>query len=171
MTIGNPRLKCIFSLFFCISLSPWFNWHENAISDLGNCIYSPVAPDNLTILIAGFILAFLSLCVLYEQDKLSGYSLATSDFLLQVVGAFDEVYGALHYAAAVLFFVSLQVSLLIYSTRRKSISALAAFIVGLSTWILYWAGVFSIAVSEMGPVAVVSAWIFRKAFFAVKKSS
>lgn len=140
------------SILVSILFSPWFSWQRNALSDLGHSVKSPVAPIfNLGLLLTGFLIIIYAVTVFREYAKYTSIPLTASALILQLVAVFDEVYGSLHGAAAVLFFVSIWVTSVVNAVEKKSILALAAFIVGLGSFILYWMRVYSagIAVPEI----------------------
>jgi len=88
-----------------------------------------------------------------------------SAFTLQLVAVFDEVYGLLHLVVSILFFVSLGVTSLFYAVERKSYSAVAAFSIGVISWIFYWAEIYSagVAVPETISSVAILFWIIPSA--------
>ena len=163
--VVGPLIAYLF-IGVSIMLSPWFSWSDNALSDLGHAVKSNVAPlFNLGLLLAGFFIAIYSITVLRKHAKYTSYCMLTSALMLQLVAVFDEVYGFLHFLVSLLLFVSLGFASIIFTVERKSRLALAAFIIGLGSWILYSVGVYSagIAVPEtISSVAVVS-WVLLSA--------
>ena len=149
-----------------IALSPWFSWETDALSDLGHAVESGVAPIfNFGLLVTGFFLMIYAVKVLKGYAKWTGYSLVISAFTLQLISVFDEVYGLLHLVVSILFFVSLGVTSLFYAVERKSYSAVAAFAIGLISWIFYWAEFYSagVAVPETISSVAVLFWIISSA--------
>ena len=160
----GPLLAFV-SIGFSIALSPWFSWERDALSDLGHAVKSGVAPIfNFGLFLTGFFLTIYAVKVLKGHARWTGYSLAISAFTLQLVAVFDEVYG-LHLVVSILFFVSLGVTSLFYAVERKSYSALAAFSIGLISWIFYWAEFYStgVAVPETISSVAVLFWIIPSA--------
>ena len=88
-----------------------------------------------------------------------------SALILQLVATFDEVYGSLHVIVSILFFVSLGLASIVYAVERKSVLALAAFVIGLGSWILYSAGMYStgVAVPETISSVVTVSWVMLSA--------
>ena len=161
----GPLLAYV-SIGVSIALSPWFSWERDALSDLGNAVKSGVAPIfNFGLLLTGFFLTIYAVKVLKRYARWTGYSLVISAFALQLVAVFDEVYGLLHLVVSILFFVSLGVTSIFYIVERKSYSALAAFAIGLISWIFYWAEIYSagIAVPETISCVAVLLWIIPSA--------
>jgi len=160
----GPLLAFV-SIGVSIALSPWFSWERDALSDLGHAVKSGVAPIfNFGLFLTGFFLTIYAVKVLKGHARWTGYSLAISAFTLQLVAVFDEVYG-LHLVVSILFFVSLGVTSLFYAVERKSYSALAAFSIGLISWIFYWAEFYStgVAVPETISSVAVLFWIIPSA--------
>lgn len=154
------------SIGVSIALSPWFSWERNALSDLGHAVESGVAPIyNLGLLLTGFLLTVYAVTALRRHARCAGCCLVISAFLLQLVAMFDGVYGPVHTFVSSLFFVSLGPASVAYAMERKSPLAVVAFIIGLFSWVFYWAGIYTagVAVPEtISSVAVVS-WIVSSA--------
>jgi hypothetical membrane protein len=154
------------SIAVSIALSPWFSWERSALSDLGHAVESGVAPIfNFGLLLTGFFLTIYAVKVLKVHARWTGYSLVISAFTLQLISVFDEVYGLLHLVVSILFFVSLGVTSLFYAVERKSYSAVAAFAIGLISWIFYWAEIYAAgaAVPETISSVAVLFWIIPSA--------
>ena len=150
-----------------IASAPWFRWSENALSDLGHASRSDVAPYfNFGLALAGLLLLIYAVTVFRRHAKLSSLCLAASAFSLQLIAVFDEVYGSLHFAVSVLFFVSIGVASVAYAIERRSLLATIAVIVSLASWISYWAGIYDagIAVPEIISATAVVSWIVWSAW-------
>ncbi|MFQ6068589.1 MAG: DUF998 domain-containing protein [Candidatus Bathyarchaeia archaeon] len=160
-------LVAYFFIGVSIILSPWFSWSSNALSDLGHANKSDVAPlYNFGLLLAGFLIIIYSITIFRKHAKYTSYCLLISALLLQLVAAFDEVYGFFHSLVSILLFVSFGIASIVYAVEGKSIIALIAFIIGFGSWILYLVEIYSmgIAVPEtISSVAIVS-WIILSAF-------
>jgi hypothetical membrane protein len=149
-----------------IVLSPWFSWENNALSDLGNSMNSDAAPIfNFGLLLSGFFTILFSLTRFRKHTKYTGYFLILSGLALQLVATFNEVYKPLHFQVSVLFFLSLCFVSVSYIIENKSILAVIALVVGLSSWILYGLEIYSIgiAVPETVSSMAISVWIVRSA--------
>ena len=147
---------------FSIASAPWFRWSENALSDLGHALKSNVAPlFNFGLAVAGFLVLIYAVTVLWRYAKFSSLCLSAAAFVLQLIAVFDEVYGSLHFAVSVLFFVSIRIASLVYAIEKRSPLAAIAFVVGLAAWISYGAGLYDagIAVPETVSAAAVASWI------------
>ena len=159
-------LVAYFFIGVSIMLSPWFSWWSNALSDLGHSVESDVASlYNFGLLLAGFFMMIYSITIFRDHTKYTSNCLLVSALMLQLVATFDEVYGSLHFVVSVLFFVLLGFASLVYAVERKSILALAAFVIGLGSWILYSAGMYSagVAVPETISSVVTVSWVMLSA--------
>ena len=149
-----------------VALSPWFSWYSNALSDLGHSLKSEVAPIfNLGLLLTGFLITVYAVTVFRKHAKYTGICLVFSAFILQSIATFDEVYGFLHFAVSVLFFVSIGIASIVYAVERRSLLAAIAFVVILSSWIIYAMTTYSVGVAvpeTISSLAVVS-WIEHSA--------
>jgi len=154
----GPLLAYVF-IGVSIMLSPWFTWESSALSDLGHSVNSEVASIfNIGLLFAGFLVMIYATTVFKKHAKYTSGCLVLGAFSLQLVATFDEVYGFLHFAVSVLFFVCLGVTTVAYAIEKKSSLAVAAFIIGLVSWIVYSMKIFMIGVSvpeTISSVAVV----------------
>jgi len=163
--VVGPLMAYVF-IGVSIAFSPWFSWKRNALSDLGHAVKSGVAPIyNFGLLLTGFLITIYAATVLRGYARWTSYSLLISAFIIQLVAAFDEVYGLLHFVVSFLFFVSLGSTTIIYAVERKSSLAVVAFIIGLFSWIFYWAGIYSagVAVPETISSVAVIPWIISSA--------
>lgn len=149
-----------------IAWSPWFRWESNALSDLGHSLHSSTASIfNFGLLLTGFLIFVYAILSLRYFAKWTSLSLSFSAFALQLVGTFDEVYGSLHYTVSVLFFVSICIASLTYAVEKKSYLGVIALFVGLSSWVLYWVGIYSsgVAVPETVSTLIVLLWVMSSA--------
>jgi hypothetical membrane protein len=154
------------SIAISISLSPWFTWRKNALSDLGHATRSDVAYIfNLGLLLAGFLILIYSITVLGKKAKYTSISLALSAFFLQLISTFNEIYGNYHYLVSVAFFVSIIISSTVYAIEKRSLIGSVSVIIGLLTWMLHFIGLnnLGIAVPETISSAIVSSWIIISA--------
>jgi hypothetical membrane protein len=159
-------LAAYFFIALSITLSPWFDWQHNALSDLGHVTASGVASlYNFGLLLAGLFIIVYSVTAFRSHAKYTSICLLVSASLLQLVAAFDEVYGALHSLISVLLFVSFGVASIVYTVEKKSVLALAASATAFFVWALYFARVYGggIAIPEtISSVATVS-WVVLSA--------
>ena len=110
-------------LFSCIVLSisrsPWFDWTNNALSDMG-------IKENVSLIFnGGFILAgifsfiFSLGLVKILSKKIGAYVLAASSLALIFIGIFPENIFTLHYIASATFFITIFFSLFIFGITIK----------------------------------------------------
>ena len=163
--IAAPLTAIIF-IAIAIALSPWFRWETNALSDLGNSVGSDTASIfNFGLLLTGFLTIIYSMTSFKKHAKVTSYFLMLTGFSLQLVGAFDEVYGMLHTQISVLFFASIAIVSISYIIEKRSILAALALIVGLVSWILYGLDVYTagIAVPETISSMATASWVVLSA--------
>jgi len=153
------------SIAASLALSPWFSWETNALSDLGNAVNSSAASIfNLGLLLAGFLLMIYAATVFKKHAKYSSVCLLVSAFLVQLLAAFNEVYGSLHYAVAVPHFVMLSVTSIVYTVEKRSAFVLATFLIVMLSWMLYVLNIFNIGIAVPETVSkLVVLWIMYSA--------
>ena len=160
-------LAAYFFIALSIGLSPWFDWQHNALSDLGHATASSVAPlYNFGLLLAGLFVIIYSVTVFRTHAKYTSGCLLVSASLLQLVAAFDEIYGSLHFLVSVLLFVSFGFASIVYMLEKRSVLALAASVTVFFAWALYFAGIYSggIAIPETISSAAAVSWVVLSAF-------
>ena len=162
--VFGPLLVYV-SIVLSLFLSPWFSWESNALSDLGHAVNSDAASIfNLGLLLAGFLLMVYALTAFQKHAKYSSFCLLVSTFLVQLLAAFNVVYGSLHYALAVPHFVMLSFTSIVYTVERRSVVALLTFIIVMFLWLLYALNIFSIGIAVPETVSkLVLAWIMYSA--------
>nr|MBC7245254.1 DUF998 domain-containing protein [Chloroflexota bacterium] len=96
-------------IFFAVAISPWFNWHTNALSDLG--VHPGTAGwFNAALIIGGVLTATLAIGVgQWIGPGWIGYCGTAAAFIGAVgligVGVFPENYGGVHWYAAATYFL------------------------------------------------------------------
>jgi hypothetical membrane protein len=110
--LAGPLLTYIFILV-AISLSPWFSWTDNALSDLGNIItHKESAPVfNYGLMIGGAVLILFAIGLALEVKRnnmglLGAITLITSGLGLFFVGVFPENFQLEHVIFAFTYFIS-----------------------------------------------------------------
>jgi hypothetical membrane protein len=97
-------------IFVSIALSPWFNWHNNALSDMG--VSSTANFFNAALAIGGvlylmFAIGFLRWLNLSSMlSKMAAVFLLVGGVGLLLIGIFPEDAGRIHYVVAVTYFVA-----------------------------------------------------------------
>jgi hypothetical membrane protein len=153
------------SIAISLALSPWFSWKTNALSDLGHSVTSNAASTfNLGLLLAGFFLMIYAATAFNKYAKYSSYCLLASTFFVQLLAAFNETYGSLHYAVAVPHFLMLSLTSIVYTVEKRSVFALATFLIVMFTWLLYSLNIFNVGVAVPEMVSkLVLLWIMYSA--------
>lgn len=97
-------------IFIAIKLSPWFSWHDNALSDMG--VSTPPNPFNAALLIGGALqLVFV---IFGLRGSIGPGRLARLGWLvvligaiaLPVIGIVTEDFGRTHYYVAATYFLA-----------------------------------------------------------------
>jgi hypothetical membrane protein len=162
--VFGPLLVYV-SIALSLALSPWFNWKTNMLSDLGDAAPSNTAAIfNFGLLLAGFFMMLYALTVFKKHAKYSSFCLLVSTFFVQLLAAFNEAYGSLHYAVAVPHFVMLSLTSIVYTVEKRSAVAFITFGIAMFSWLIYTLNTFDIgiAVPETASKLVV-AWIMYSA--------
>ena len=154
-------------IFVAISLSPWFNWTENALSDLGVSGLASIV-FNSSLIIAGIlavVFAFGLVKILPNRVpvKVGIGVLVLSATSLCCIGFFPETTRIIHYFFSLAFFILLGLSMLIiglttivYSPRKPlGWFALLIGIWAFAPWIFEWNGV---AIPEFISALAGSTW-------------
>lgn len=111
---------------------------DNALSDLGHAVRSPVAPIfNFGLTLGGFLVSLTSIVCFSRIHRILSYTVASSGFTLILVAVFDEVYGCLHFAVSVAFFLSLGLTLIVYALVFRRFSPILALALAVAIWILH----------------------------------
>ncbi|MEM4035618.1 MAG: DUF998 domain-containing protein [Fervidicoccaceae archaeon] len=128
----------LIAIVVAIASSPWFSLWHNALSDLGHATMSGAAP----VFNGGLVIGGALICsVAASLRRGVGLALASSLWLvgaaMSLVGAFDEVYGELHFLVSVAFFSSLALLLSLYAALYRALGPLASLAAGALVWIAH----------------------------------
>lgn len=136
-----PLVTLYSSIAIAILSSPWFNWVNNALSDLGHATQSSAAPIfNFGLVLTGALIILFSLLCLSNHAKWTAYTAAIMGFSLQLVGTFNETYGPLHFYVSVLLFLSLLACSLVYFAEKRCIPALITPLAAIA-WVMLFQGI------------------------------
>jgi len=97
-------------IFISIKLSPWFSWHDNALSDMG--VSATPNPFNAALLIGGALqLAFVIVGLRGsigpgKLARLGWLAVLIGAIALPVIGIVTEDYGRAHYYVAATYFLA-----------------------------------------------------------------
>jgi len=141
LLIAGVLIALIFfsSLYYSITFVDWFDWRGNALSDLGNSLKSEVAAQfNFSLLLVGLLMILLALNYVRRSSRISWILFAVSGFLLQMIAAFDEVYGRLHFLISVAIFTCMGLTILADSIELRSKAILSIFALYAFIWPLYF---------------------------------
>lgn len=134
-----------------IALAPWFNFYNNALSDLGNYVRQGAlaAVFNLGLIASGLLAAITAL--LFIRGRTTRLVLPWSLLLLVagldlvLVGVFSEDFGEIHGVVSVALFTLFGLTLLVYGVCAylmrlwgAATYALAAFLVSVAVWTISW---------------------------------
>ncbi len=147
---------------YSISLSPWFSWASDALSDLGHSTASAAAPYyNFGLFMGGFLLLAYGLLNLRLRRPFTALGLVLAALTLQSVGMFDEIYGALHGFVSVAFFALLWATMILYAVEARSLATVAPVVAYMLVWALYWMGIYGggVAIPETASSAVTTGWL------------
>ena len=156
------------SIALSISVSPWFSWVENALSDLGaRCPSGPIF--NLGLMSSSVLaLVFAIGLKRLHRGVLGAVSVMLyilSTISLFMVGLFPETAGIIHYYVSVAFFVFVALTLiafgicsLISHPRSITIGIMMLLLAVLATvvWLFPWKGV---AIPELISSLTISTWV------------
>lgn len=100
------------SIFFAISVAPWFEWTKNALSNLGVDGLSAFFFNN-GLIIGGFFIFIYSLCLIHLlKNKIGAILLLGSSISLIGIGIFPETIFILHFLTSAAFFILITIAML-----------------------------------------------------------
>ena len=158
-----------------ISLSPWFNWTSDALSDLGHPRHPSSTAFNAGLIAAGalYMVFVLSLARALPRGRFEvagEVCLALGGLSLSLIGIINESYGAPHFVVSFTYFMFVPLGMafvayaLWYSVGTFAWFTLvlsgagAAFGISIITAILYGAPFSSQAVPELIASAFLAGW-------------
>jgi|YelNatPaOPRAMG01_1025707.scaffolds.fasta_scaffold32245_3 hypothetical membrane protein len=160
-----------------ISMSPWFSWRHNALSDLG--VGSSSALFNLGLILSGLlVLSYaLGLYRAYPRRSIIGLGwllLASSGLSLIGIGVFPEDKGIIHFYFSVAFFTLLASSLLVLGfgiiLHRRYRLAVFTLSMGVSAALVWSVPYEGAAIPEAISSILGSAWITVTAILHLRSS-
>jgi len=156
-------------ILLSISYSPWFNWSENALSDLG--VHEAATLFNSTLMIGGVLtLVFATGLLQTLRRTKTGFTGAlvfvVGAVSLFAIGLFPETAGRIHFYVSVSFFAFAALSMIIIgvalvraSERNVGVFSVFAGLFAAAVWILFWSIPHrGVAVPELLSVLAASAW-------------
>ncbi len=180
LAIVGP-VYALVSIWISISLSPWFTWRGNAISDLGVHDIAPIF--NFALIACGVMCAVFALGVILRLRsriaKTGMLIILTASVSLAGIGVFNEDWSPHHFFFSVAFFALLLVASLVlgpfFLLRRKTlhlgIGGILVLVLGIFGW-AYQAAVgwgTGVAIPEAMTfvpgglwLAMLGVWVVRK---------
>ncbi|HYB03336.1 MAG TPA: DUF998 domain-containing protein [Nitrososphaerales archaeon] len=176
------------SIATAILLSPWFNWFNNALSDLGNTSN----PLNITssaawifdsgLILAGILITLFALLLSRDEHYSWKYviwvvPLLISTIDLSLIGVFNESFGNIHLVVSIIFFFFTALTLLTYSyvsfplgTPKTGAVSLILGVLCAAVWVARWPWQ-GVAIQETVTSLASSALVLLVAIQRVKTTS
>lgn len=160
-----------------ISMSPWFSWRHNALSDLG--VGSSSTLFNLGLILSGLLVLSYALGLYRAGSRrfiigLGWLLLASSGLSLIGIGIFPEDKGIIHFYFSVAFFTLLASSLLVFGfgmvLHRRYGSAAFTLSIGVSAALVWSIPYEGAAIPEAISSILGSTWIITMAILHLRSS-
>ena len=162
-------LITILLIFLDIAISPYFSWYRNSLSSLGIHRYYFIFDSAV---IVGGISIFIFALLLYKYLAVKMLSIAlimTGAVSLFLIGIFDENFGNLHLAIAVIYFIFTPVGIILFSLYRikpllsyygyiSGVLSLGTIIFGIFILLGYINVKIGLSVTEMIEAVLLSSW-------------
>lgn len=162
-------LITIILIFLDIGISPYFSWYVNSLSSLGVHRYYFIFDSAVII---GGISIFIFALLLYKNLAVKFLSIGfimAGAISLFLIGIFNENYGNLHLAIAVIYFISTPVGIIIFSFYRirrfisyygfiSGIISLGTIIFGILVLFRYIKIGIGLSVTEIAEALLLSSW-------------
>lgn len=160
-----------FFIAAAIGISPWFNFYNNALSDLGN--YGRQGLNalifNTGLIISGILAALTSVLIIRGRHHRLvipwSILLLISGVDLVLVGILSEDFGTAHGTVSVILFTLFGLTLLVYGICTLIMKALGtglyavlAFLASLAVWMIDWPWT-GVAIQETIASLLVSVWL------------
>ncbi|MBO3840343.1 MAG: DUF998 domain-containing protein [Thermoproteota archaeon] len=158
---------------FSIILTPWFNFYDNALSDLGNIAWNaPVAYlYNTGLVLSGLLVAFFALLTSLKHRSWKYLSWSLLLMLigidLALIGVFPEDAGGIHGLVSVIFFTMMIIVMLVYffcslvlKNYFTGVLSLILSIASAIVWIVEW-GWKGVAIQETVTSLMATVWLLR----------
>jgi hypothetical membrane protein len=156
-------------IFVSIALSPWFSWHDNALSDMG--VSATANLFNVALLIGGllyfvFVIGFLRWQGLRSRlAKIAAVALITGALGLLLIGIFTEDAGRIHYYVSALYFVATPLAYVLFGSDRlrhgEKLLGLLTIAAGITAFLMIAAVPHKrIAVPEVLAALTMGMWTF-----------
>jgi hypothetical membrane protein len=176
--LASPLLT-LSLIFTAISMSPWFSWVENALSDLGVSGLPAIIFNSSLVIGGGLTMAFTAgLKELTPNRGLARIGVRTfilSSVAMCGIGLFPETTGRIHFFFSMAFFVLLQLSMLTLGTAMIIDSSkgkwgwftLILGVCAIAPWVFDWRGV---AIPELTSSLAGSTWALAMGMRMLRRS-
>jgi hypothetical membrane protein len=156
-------------IFISIAVSPWFSWHDNALSDMG--VSASSNPFNAALFIGSllyfiFAIGFLRWYGLHSRlAKIATVALLAGGIGLLFIGIFTENAGRIHYYVSALYFLATPLAYLLFGVdmlrHGKSLSGSLTIAAGIVAVLMITAVPHKrIAVPEILAAVTMGMWTF-----------
>jgi hypothetical membrane protein len=156
-------------IFVSIAMSPWFSWHDNALSDMG--VSTTPNPFNAALLIGGLL--YLVFVIGFVQRhraqsllaRIAGLLLAVGGIGLTLVAVLTEEAGRIHYAVAATYFLVTPLAYELFGIdwlkRGQKVPGILTIAAGLAAFVMIaFVPHKRIAVPEILAAMIIAAWTF-----------
>ena len=167
---GMIALVVAFScIFLAISLSPWFSWTANALSDLG--VGEAALVFNSGLMVGGILTMVFAagLWMAFRErtlERVGAMLLFLDAIALFGIGLFSEAAGDIHFYFSVAFFVLFPLALfmigagaIIAGSKKFGSLTIVAGVLAALPWAFGWDGV---AIPEIISALVASIWVMAE---------
>ena len=162
-------LITILLIFLDVGISPYFSWYKNSLSSLGIHRYFFIFDSAVII---GGISIFIFALFLYKYLAVKMLSIAfimAGAVSLFLIGIFDENFGNIHLAIAVIYFIFTPIGIILFSLYRikpflsyygyiSGILSLGIIIFGIFVMFRYINIRIGLSVTEMLEAILLSSW-------------
>ena len=155
----------IFLIILNISISPWFSWYKNALSDLGVHQYGFIF--NSAIFTEGIINGLYFF--FHGKNSRQRYLIIIGSFSLSLVGVFNENFNLLHLIFALIYFILMPIYIILNSGYTENLNKFFNIIIGTVSLFVIIVGILSsfrliprilgLGVYEMLEAVLISMWI------------
>lgn len=173
-------LIAISMVFYSVSISPWFSWAGNSLSDLG--VSSAAIYFNSGLVIEGILNLFFAFGIWASFQWTSarhvvGPFVGLSGVSLGFVGIFTEHYGSLHGDFALAYFILYPVSLMVIAAvawRNGRLFAVMTALAGIAALVAIFLTPHqsgALAIPEIFEALILAAWSVVVGLFMVVHGS
>jgi hypothetical membrane protein len=179
MTTRSTRLAGLFGIitpvftltliFASIALSPWFSWHDNALSDMG--VSAEPNPFNAALFVGAVLYFVFAIGFLRWQGlrsklvKVAAVALIAGGIGLLSIGIFTENAGRIHYYVSALYFVATPLAYVLFGIdwlrHGNKLLGLLTIATGITAFLMITAVPHKrIAVPEILAAVTMGMWTF-----------